>query len=95
MADRYEIATENRKIHVVYDGRKEDLTFEQLFPADRLQSMGIAEGAQINANTLNQENVRMALAQHYDVGINEFEDHHIEFQSNGNIVVRPETTFGC
>ena len=94
MADRYEIATENRKIHVVYDGRKEDLTFAQLFPTDRLQGMGIAEGTEVNANTLNQENVRMALAQHYDVGVNEFEDHHIEFQSNGNIVVRPETTFG-
>jgi hypothetical protein len=84
----------NRKIHVVYDGRNDDLTFDQLFPADRLQGMGIAEGTQINANTLNQENVRMALAQHYDVGLGEFQDHHIEFASNGNIVVRPETTFG-
>jgi len=94
MADRYQIATAGHQVHIVYDGRKEDLTFEQLFPADRLQSMGIAEGTEINANTLNQGNVRMALAQHYDVGINEFQDHHIEFQSNGNIIVRPETTFG-
>ena len=94
MADRYQIATATHQVHIVYDGRKEDLTFEQLFPVDRLQSMGIAEGTEVNANTLNQDNVRMALAQHYDVGINEFQDHHIEFQSNGNIIVRPETTFG-
>jgi hypothetical protein len=92
MADRYDIA--NPKIHVVYDGRNEDLTFEQLFPGDRLQSIGITEGTAINASTLNQDNVRTALAQHYDVGIDEFRDHFIEFAHNGNITVRPNTVFG-
>ena len=94
MADRYQIATADRRVHIVYNGRKEDLTFDQLFPADRLQSMGIREGMEINANTLTQENIRMALAQHYDVGLDEFQDHYIEFQNSGNIVVRPDTTFG-
>jgi len=91
----------DRKIHVVYDGRNEDFSFSDLFPQDRLVNIGIAAGTDVNANTLTQENVRTALAQHYDVGLNEFEDHYIEFEdhyiefaANGNITVRPNTTFG-
>jgi hypothetical protein len=92
MGNRYDLAS-NRKIHVVYDGRNDDLTFEELFPQDRLANIGITN-ADVNANNLNQEQVRTALAQHYDVGLNEFEDHFIEFAANGNITVRPNTTFG-
>jgi hypothetical protein len=92
MATRYDLA--NRKVHVVYDGRNEDLSFEDLFPRDRYQNIGIAEGTEVNANTLTQDQVRTALAQHYDVGLNEFEDHYVEFSANGNITVRPNTTFG-
>lgn len=93
MATRYDVLAD-RKIHVVYDGRNEDFSFSDLFPQDRLVNIGIAAGTDVNANTLTQENVRTALAQHYDVGLNEFEDHYIEFAANGNITVRPNTTFG-
>jgi hypothetical protein len=89
----YEMAAD-RKVHVVYNGRNEDLTFEELFPQDRYPNLGITAGTDVNANTLTQEQVRTALAQHYDVGLNEFEDHYIEFASNGNITVRPNATFG-
>jgi hypothetical protein len=90
--DRYNVA--NPKIHVVYDGRNVDLAFNELFPPDRLQNIGIPEGTEINANTLTQTHVRTALSQHFDVGLNEFADHHIDFAENGNITVRPNTVFG-
>ena len=94
--DRFDMATssqsDDRKIHVVYNGNK-DLTFSELFPTERLASMGITTET-VSGNTLTQDQVRTALAQHFDVGINEFEDHYIEFSSNGNITVRPNTTFG-
>jgi hypothetical protein len=90
--NRYDSA--NPKVHVVYNGRNEDLTFAVLFPQERLQNIGIPAGMEVNAGTLNQDQVRTALAQHFDVGINEFADHHVEFATNGNITVRPNTEFG-
>jgi hypothetical protein len=90
--NRYEVI--NPKIHVVYDGRNIDLTFAELFPTDRLRNIGIPEGTEITADTLTQAHVRTALAQHFDVGINEFNDHHIDFAKTGNITVRPNTVFG-
>jgi hypothetical protein len=90
--NRFEIA--NPKVHVVYDGKNLDLTFTELFPPERLRGIGIPEGVEANAGTLNQTQVRTALAQHFDVGIGEFNDHHVEFSENGNITVRPNTVFG-
>jgi hypothetical protein len=90
--NRYNVA--NPKIHVVYDGRNVDLTFAELFPTERLQSIGISEGTEATAGTLNQTQVRTALAQHFDVGVGEFNDHHVDFAENGNITVRPNTEFG-
>jgi hypothetical protein len=85
----------NPKIHVVYNGQNKDLTFPELFPQGRLQNIGIPEGQKVSANTLNQDQVRTALAQHFDVGLNEFADHFIDFTNkNGNITVRPNTEFG-
>jgi hypothetical protein len=90
--NRYEMA--NPKVHVVYNGRNIDLTFGELFPQDRLRSIGIPEGTTVCAGSVSQEHVRTALAQHFDVGIDEFRDHHFDFAPNGNITVRPNTEFG-
>ncbi len=90
--NRYNAA--NPKIHVVYNGQNVDLTFAELFPQERLRGIGIPEGTEAAAGTLNQTQVRTALAQHFDVGINEFNDHHVDFAENGNITVRPNTEFG-
>ena len=81
-------------IHVVYDGQTKDLTFDELFPADRLASIGIPDGTDVAASTVNQQQVKMALAQHFDVGLGEFEDHFVEINLNGNVTVRPNTPFG-
>ena len=81
-------------IHVVYDGQTKDLTFEELFPEERFTAIGIPEGTTVEASTLTAQQVKMALAQHYDVGLAEFEDHFVENNPNGNITVRPNTPFG-
>jgi hypothetical protein len=82
------------KIHVVYNGRNEDLDFETLFPQARFANIGIPEGTVPSVNTLTSEQVKTAMAQHYDVGLGEFADHFVEMNPNGNITVRPNTTFG-
>jgi len=82
------------KVHVVYDGRTEDFTFEELFPQDRFTNIGIAAGTIPSAATLTADQVKMALAQHFDVGIGNFSDHFVENNPNGNITVRPNSGFG-
>jgi hypothetical protein len=82
------------KVHVVYNGRTEDLGFDEVFPQERLANIGIPEGTEPSVRTLNSEQVKTALAQHYDVGRGEFQDHFVELNPNGNITVRPSTEFG-
>jgi hypothetical protein len=82
------------KIHVVYNGHNDDLTFEQVFPQERFAGIGIPEGTVPSTATLTSDQVKTALAQHYDVGLGEFADHYVEMNPNGNITVRPNTTFG-
>jgi len=82
------------KVHVVYNGRTEDLDFDTIFPPDRFTNIGIPEGTVPSVNNLNPEQVKTALAQHYDVGLGEFGNHFVEMNPNGNITVRPNTTFG-
>lgn len=81
-------------VHVKYEGRSDDIEFETLFPEDRLAGIGIAEGTEPTPQTVTQQQIRTALAQHYDRGVGEFDDMFIEVNPNGNITVRPEATFG-
>jgi hypothetical protein len=82
------------KVHVVYNGRSEDLDFDTVFPPNRFANIGIPEGTVPSVNTLTTEQVKTALAQHFDVGLGEFADHFVEMNPNGNITVRMNTTFG-
>ena len=65
-------------IHVIYDGKTEDLASDEV-------------GVPANANG---EQIKTALAQHYDVATTEFRDHFVEINPNGNVTVRPNTPFG-
>ena len=82
------------KVHVVYNGRNEDLNFEELFPQERFANIGIPAGTTPSAASLTSDQVKTALAQHYDVGLGEFNDHFVEHNPNGNITVRPNSGFG-
>ena len=81
-------------VHVMFRGNTDDFNFEDLFPEERYEQLGIEAGATPAPSNVNQDQIRMALAQHYDCGLDEFSDHHIEINSNGNITVRANTTFG-
>lgn len=79
------------KVHVVYDGRNQDLDFDQVFPADRYQNL---TGSERVASGMTPQQVKEALARFFDASIDEFQDHYVEINPNGNITVRPNTTFG-
>lgn len=81
-------------IHVMFRGRQDDLKFSDLFSQDRFEALGITIGTVITPSSVNHDQIRMALAQKYDVGMDEFRDHAIEISSNGNITVRANTPFG-
>lgn len=81
-------------IHVRYDGESHDLDFGELFTPDRLESIGVASVNDVNSNTVTSDNVKTAIAQHFDVGVGEFDDYQVEFSKNGNITVRPDAVFG-
>lgn len=81
-------------VHVMYRGSQDDFSFDELFPEDRYEAIGIDTDTVVSPQTVNQTQIRAALAQHYDVGLNEFNDHHIEINKNGNITVRANTPFG-
>ena len=81
-------------VHVMFRGNTDDLKFEEIFPEERYVALGLEPGFIPTQSNVSQDQIRMALAQHYDVGLGEFSDHHIEINSNGNITVRANTTFG-
>jgi len=81
-------------VHVMFRGNTDDFIFEDLFPAERYEQLGIAANITPTPSTVTQDQIVMALAQYYDVGIGEFVDHKIEINKNGNITVRADTVFG-
>lgn len=81
-------------VHVMYQGQQDDFSFEELFPEDRYEAIGIDTDTVVTPKSVNDTQIRAALAQKYDVGLNEFNDHHIEINPNGNITVRANTPFG-
>jgi hypothetical protein len=81
-------------VHVVYNGRNDDLTFDQVFTPERRVSVGIAEGTVLSSSNVTEDQMKRALSQYYDVGVGEFNDHFVELNPNGNVTVRPSTPFG-
>jgi hypothetical protein len=82
------------EVHVMYRGKQEDLSFEDLFPVERYEAIGIAPGTEVIPSNVTDNQIRAALAQYYDVGLNEFSDQNIEKNPNGNITIRANTPFG-
>ncbi|HEX7900356.1 MAG TPA: hypothetical protein VF950_21490 [Planctomycetota bacterium] len=65
-------------VHVRYDGKSYDLTLEDLM---------------LKAN-MSDDDVREALARHFDVSPREFRPYVVERHRTGNLTVRPEAVFG-
>jgi len=81
-------------IHVMYEGTH-DLDFNEVFTGERKASIGLTEDAEITSKDLSNNQIKAALAQHFDVGPDEFTDHYVDIAPNGNITVRPSTPFGA
>lgn len=81
-------------VHILYEGNTEDLPLEDLIPAQDRPMLGIDDDHELEASELNGDQIRKALANHYDKPVEEFKDLVIELQKNGNLVVRPNATFG-
>lgn len=65
-------------VHVRYDGNSYDLPFEDL----------------VITETAADDDVREALARHFDVSPDTFRAYVVERHRKGNITVRPEAVFG-
>lgn len=81
-------------VHVMFRGSQDDFDFNILFSRERLSLIGYNSDVEINPNNVTADQIKMALAQNYDVGITEFQDHYIDINKNGNITVRANTPFG-
>ncbi len=69
---------EERMVHVRFEGRSWNIAFAVL---------GLSEPAA-------SQDVRTALANHFEVPLQKFAVYVVEQHSNGNITVRPEAVFG-
>ncbi len=65
-------------VHVRYDGKSYDLPFEDLDVTARA----------------SDDDVREALARHFDVSPKTFRSFVVERHRTGNVTVRPEAVFG-
>lgn len=82
------------EVYVLFRGQQKTFPFDEVFEPERYAAIGIPEDVDVNPSTVSPEQVKMALAQKFDVGVNEFQDNFVEINPNGNITVRPNTTFG-
>lgn len=81
-------------VHVMFRGTQEDFDFNILFSKERQSLLGINTDTDLTPQNITINQVKMALAQNYDVGLTEFEDHYVDIGKNGNITVRANTPFG-
>lgn len=81
-------------LHVRYNGESYNISFDDIFTNERLEGIGVDPNAEFNANQLNPEQIKMAISQHFDVAVSEFNDFQVEYHKNRNITVRPDAVFG-
>ena len=82
-------------VHIHYDGNTDDVELEVLIPVEERAGLGIDEGIELNSSDLTGDQIKRALANHYDKPVDEFAELIVEFHKNNkNITVRPNATFG-
>lgn len=82
------------EVHLIYNGRTEDIDLNDLFPNDRRTELGIEEDIELSPDSINAEQIKKALVHHFDQPETEFNELVVEHHKNGNITVRPNATFG-
>lgn len=82
------------EVHIIYDGNTEDISLEDLIPIENRAGLGIDEGIPLTSQNITGDQIKRALANHYDKPVDEFNELVVEFHKNENITVRPNATFG-
>lgn len=82
------------QVHIMYDGKAEDLELGELIPVGDRPDLGIDDDHELTSTELSGDQIKRALANHYDKPVEEFEELVVEFHKNGNITCRPNATFG-
>lgn len=81
-------------VHVKYEGRSEDIGFEDLFQPSDYQTIGILADTKPTPQNVTPAQYHMALAIYFDRPLSEFQEMHIDVSPNGNVTVRPQAVFG-
>ena len=81
-------------LHVRYNGQSQDIAFSDIFTEERLERIGADPAIGLNANQLNPEQIKSAVAQHLDTALSEFDEYQVEYHKTGNITLRPDAVFG-
>ena len=81
-------------IHIHYDGNSEDIELNDLIRDDDREQLGIAAGVALDPQNLTGDQMKRAVAYHYDKPVDEFNELSVEFHKNGNVTIRPQATFG-
>ena len=81
-------------VHIYYDGNTDDVDLEVLIPEEDRAGLGIADGVELKSSELTGDQIKRALASHYDKPVEEFAELIVEFHKDDNITVRPNATFG-
>jgi len=78
----------------MYEGNSEDIDLNELIRDDDREQLGIAADAVLDPQNLTGDQIRRAVAYHYDKPVEEFNGLSVEFHKNGNVTIRPQATFG-
>jgi len=81
-------------VHVKYEGRSEDIEFEDLFQPSDYNTIGIPSGTKPTPQNVTPAQIHMALAIYYDRPLSEFQEMHVDVGPTGNVTVRPQAVFG-
>jgi len=81
-------------IHIIYNGTSHDLSLEDLITEQNRSELGIYNNEEPRSENLTADQIKRALANHFDVSLDEFNELTVDFHKNGNITVRPNASFG-
>ena len=82
------------QVHIIYDGKTEDIDLNDLIPEHRREQFGINTEMELSSKDITGDQMKQALASHYDQPLSEFGELIVEFHKTGDITVRPNAVFG-
>jgi hypothetical protein len=89
--------TSQTVVHVLFDGRSEDIALDVLFPVipeELTQEFEHNPTGVAAASATFVRVIKEGLANHFDRPVGEFSDYIVDFTENQNITVRPKAEFG-